>query len=430
MVRLLVVADDFTGALDTGVQFRAKDSIVLVYNEDAGNLRETLARDMQVLIVDTETRHMASDQAFRIVYNIVSIAVELGVSYIYKKTDSGMRGNIGSELAAFLFASGRNHIHYIPAFPKMGRITVGGIHYIDGVPVSESVFGSDPFEPVRKSCVKDIIAEQSDVEVHQMGRRISDGDEEGILVYDSTSEEEMYQLAIELKRKDQLHFLAGCAGFAAILFGMLSLEVQEQKQPRYQGRLLVVCGSINEVTVRQLDYASSHGIYRITLSPEQKLTIGWAESRKGRACIQQWKEKIQSCGDLLIECGVHDRKRTLEYIQRKGLAQTEVRRRIADAMGAVLKGLLDCQVKSTLLVTGGDTLLAFMQQIRQNTLTPLCEVYSGVVLSQFEYRGTVFNLISKSGGFGQDGLLLDLAELVKKQCAEKQEIDLEKGEDK
>ena len=32
-------------------------------------------------------------------------------------------------------------------------VTVGGIHYIDGVPVHQSVFGQDPFEPVRESCV-------------------------------------------------------------------------------------------------------------------------------------------------------------------------------------------------------------------------------------------------------------------------------------
>ena len=40
MVKLLVIADDFTGALDTGVQFRAQKSMVFVYKGDMQKLRK------------------------------------------------------------------------------------------------------------------------------------------------------------------------------------------------------------------------------------------------------------------------------------------------------------------------------------------------------------------------------------------------------
>lgn len=415
MVKLLVIADDFTGALDTGVQFRAKDSLVLVYQQGNQSLKDILKKDIQVLIVDTETRHMNPEEAYRIVFGIVSTAVELGISYIYKKTDSGMRGNIGSELTAFLRASKAAGIHYIPAFPQMGRTTVNGIHYIEGIPVSESVFGADPFEPVKKSAVKDIIAEQSDVKVRQMGRTASDCEADGILVYDSTTEDEMYRLAVGLKEKGQLHFLAGCAGFAAILFWLLGIETHEKVLPDFQKGLLIICGSINSVTVRQLDYASSAGMHRVCLLPEQKLEKEWPDSEEGKACIAGWRAEAQSHEDMIIECGVHDFEQTSVYMRQKNMELEEARCRIADTMGGVLKGLLDCGLKSTLLVTGGDTLLAFMQNIRQNTLVPMCELLSGVVLSQLEYDGTIFNLISKSGGFGRDDLLVTLADLIKKE---------------
>ena len=39
----------------------------------------------------------------------------------------------------------------------MNRITRNGIHYIDGVPVHESVFGKDPFEPVADSYIPEIL---------------------------------------------------------------------------------------------------------------------------------------------------------------------------------------------------------------------------------------------------------------------------------
>lgn len=62
------------------------------------------------------------------------------MQYIYKKTDSALRGNIGAELGALVAASGQKILPFVPAFPQMNRITKGGIHYIDGVPVTESSF--------------------------------------------------------------------------------------------------------------------------------------------------------------------------------------------------------------------------------------------------------------------------------------------------
>ena len=44
--------------------------------------------------------------------------------YIYKKTDSGLRGNIGKELEAALAAGGEEYLTFIPALPAMNRITV------------------------------------------------------------------------------------------------------------------------------------------------------------------------------------------------------------------------------------------------------------------------------------------------------------------
>ena len=110
MVKLLVIADDFTGALDTGVQFKAKESLVLIYQPGDNTIREIMQKSIQVLVIDAETRHMTPQKAYETVFTIISAAMELGIRYIYKKTDSGMRGNIGSELSAFYDASGGRNI--------------------------------------------------------------------------------------------------------------------------------------------------------------------------------------------------------------------------------------------------------------------------------------------------------------------------------
>ena len=162
MIQLFILADDFTGGLDTGVQFAEKGIRTRVVTNPDVDL-EQAAQDCQVLVMVAETRHLFARDAYEIVYRIVKKCADLGVPYLYKKTDSALRGNIGAELSAALKASGADTLYFLPAMPGIQRTTENGIHYISGVPVAESVFGKDPFEPVRKSSVKDLLALQSDV---------------------------------------------------------------------------------------------------------------------------------------------------------------------------------------------------------------------------------------------------------------------------
>lgn len=418
MIKLLVIADDFTGALDTGVQFKARGTQIRVAGLEEKRVLETLKTDLQVLIIDAETRHMGQEEARDVVFRIVAEAVEAGVPCIYKKTDSGLRGNIGSELTGMLEASGERRLHFIPAFPKMGRKTMKGIHYIEGVPVAESVFGADPFEPVCHSAVRDIIASQSKVETHLVGSRNAGEGMEGILIYDAATDEELSRIALTLKQRSQLRLLAGCAGFAAVLPRLLELEQDRGGLPEFHPRLVTVCGSINPITVGQLDEAEREGMLRISLTPQQKLDPGWLNRPEGGRCLDQWLTQMEGWEGVILECGVEDHEETRRYMEQTGLSVEEMRGRISAAMGGVLKGLLDRGLAATLLVTGGDTLLAFLRQIDQEELVPVGELMPGIVLSQITYRNKTYNLISKSGGFGPPTVLADLKHLIHHHCKE------------
>ena len=154
--KLLIVADDLTGGLDTGVQFaRQGISTRVVVNPDPDG--DWVQADAQVLVAVAETRHMPPEAAYDTVFGIVSAGRQGGIPYIYKKTDSALRGNIGAELSAALKASGNDVMAFLPAYPAMNRVTVKGRHYIDGVPVAQSVFGKDPFNPVQESNVQKLI---------------------------------------------------------------------------------------------------------------------------------------------------------------------------------------------------------------------------------------------------------------------------------
>ena len=104
MIHLFVIADDFTGALDTGVQFASYGAATKVV---VGTGLQALEADAQtqVLVVDAETRHLPAAQAYDTVYRLVRWAKEKR-SDASIKTDSALRGNIGAELSAALAADG------------------------------------------------------------------------------------------------------------------------------------------------------------------------------------------------------------------------------------------------------------------------------------------------------------------------------------
>lgn len=411
MIQLLVIADDFTGALDTGIQFQAKDTRVLI-GPDSWKDMAALAGSAQVLIADAETRHMAPMGAFRTVSAFVKEAVRLGIPRVYKKTDSALRGNVGAELAAALEASGLKRLHFVPAFPSMGRTTVGGIHRIDGVPVAESAFRDDPFNSVTCSSVTDILRSQTEAPV-ALVEKGGVGADAGILVYDAETDEDLQRIARTLAGDAELHLLAGCAGFASVLPELLDLEREEEPSFRRGEGFFFLCGSVNRATVRQVEYAAERGFRVLSLSNSQKLNPAWSDGGIGNQALSQLFFHIPENYPVIVE-SFSDREAVpfRDFAAERGFDAERIRVSVSDSMGRLLKALLDLGLRRTFMVTGGDTLLAFMRAIGSAQLEPVTELLPGVVLSRVRYRGDVLQIISKSGGFGDQKLLTELNRLL------------------
>lgn len=152
MIKLLVIADDFTGALDTGVQF-SKQGISTVVSTDTNITFGEVDEEIDVLVIDTESRYLSFEEAYQLIHTIIVSAKKEGVPFIYKKVDSALRGNISAEIKGLLDASEKSAIPFLPAYPEMKRVLIDGDLYIDQVLVSESIFAKDPYEPVIESNV-------------------------------------------------------------------------------------------------------------------------------------------------------------------------------------------------------------------------------------------------------------------------------------
>ncbi len=412
MIKLLVIADDFTGALDTGVQFAQKGIRTKVIMKTT--ISKDIIEEIDVLVVDSETRHKDPNEAAKIVSDITKQAVAVGTEYFYKKTDSALRGNIGAELEAILRASGQNTLAFLPAFPKMNRLTKGGIQYIDNIPVAESVFATDPFNPVIHSAIKEIIAEQSKLEVQQVLEKVCLVENLSILVFDAGSQSELREAGRQCVKKYQIHVFAGCAGLAKELAGLLEFKICPTEKPYLQDKITVLCGSINPISIAQINDAVKNGFVSVQFTAEEILRKNFCGSKKGQEYLHNLKEQIRN-EPYVIFSSNFEKEETILLAKQIGLSEEEMRGRIAENLGTLMGWVYRNGEPRTVMVIGGDTLGKFMEEMSISELTPYCELFPGVVLSEFYFQGEKRKILTKSGGFGEASLLTELKRSFEKE---------------
>lgn len=182
--------------------------------------------------------------------------------------------------------------------------------------------------------------------------------------------------------------------------------------PKLDPRLLVVCGSVNSITLRQLDVAEQNGFSRLRLTPPEARPrlLGERERQRGPAGHQRDAGREPRC---IIETNDEGGNQpTADYAAARGLDLEGLRVGIASSIGHMLGKLFTSPALGTLLLTGGDTLLQCMNCVGIKELEPVCEMEKGVVLARFTYCGCTRYVITKSGGFGHEKLLLDLADRI------------------
>jgi uncharacterized protein YgbK (DUF1537 family) len=96
-----VVADDTTGANDIGLMFSKNRYSTKVV---AFNQQMDVNPDVDVLIIDTDSRLDHSEESYDKVFNATKTLQNLGCTLFFNKTCSVFRGNIGKEFDAMLDA--------------------------------------------------------------------------------------------------------------------------------------------------------------------------------------------------------------------------------------------------------------------------------------------------------------------------------------
>ena len=237
---ILSLADDLTGALEVSAKFAAYGLQAMVTTRLAISKRPAC----DVLVIDTETRHVSEAEAYESVRQILVEASRFNPDTVYKKTDSTLRGNIAAELRALQSVFPARPLIYAPAYVAMGRTVRDGHLYIAGKLIEQTEFAHDPLNPVRESNIRALLNNES------------------ISVLDAESDEETRETVRLMVEADPKPLAAGPAALAEALAMHLPPGTSLSNPLPRIARCLVINGSLHARSYEQINLARSQDCFR------------------------------------------------------------------------------------------------------------------------------------------------------------------------
>ncbi len=335
--RLIILADDLTGAADSAVPFATRGLRTSVV------LSPEAASDAEIVARDTETRAMSLPRAVEETTRIVeSLPSEVPV---FKKIDSMLRGYVGPECAATLAAYRKRQpqarLLIAPAFPLMGRVTRDGIQFVHGKPV-----GHVP-----------TILERAGLRTAVVMPHGSWPEDADAWVCDAESGEDLRWIVAASSQHPAV-LMVGTAGLACILAEQFSIAPCDAI-PRSRGSVLFVVGSVSALARAQVD----------ALSPDVR--------RAAPSAIAA----LDGSTDAVV-CTPSAEGRELDAL---------VSRTLARQLTPILSRY------SALFLTGGSTARAVLDTIGVKELVLLGELEPGVPVS---VTNSGLLIVTKAGAFG------------------------------
>lgn len=246
---IAVLADDLTGAAEIAAIGKRCGLPSRIFSSSA----ETRSAGAGLSVHDTDSRLLAAQEAAQCVAAVAGAFGDTGSAFIFKKTDSVLRGNVVAETVALARATGRNRILLAPANPSLGRTILKGQYFIQGVPISETAFARDPHHPAKSSSVIELLGPSTDWPV-SVGTEGSALPKHGIIVCEVTTPSDVAHWASLLDR-DTL--AAGGADFFQACLKQLGLTHQPTHLPNFSGPALIITGSLTPARETLLARASS-----------------------------------------------------------------------------------------------------------------------------------------------------------------------------
>ncbi len=428
-MKFAIIADDLTGSSDSGVQFARRGLISSVlFNIETMNLEKMNA---DVVVVDTDSRGLKKEEAYQRVTRAAEKIKAFSFDHLYKKVDSTLRGNIGAEVDAVLEIIPKDFAIIAPAYPTIGRTTQNGEHYLNGKLIHETEISRDPKTPVLESNIEKLLHLQNNRQSatltisdilqgeNHIENMLQQFKAEGIqLVVADALEEEHLQMLVEgiLATKYDVLWVgsAGLANHLVSVLGVTKESINDNKLERKEEPVLVVAGSLSQVTKGQIEYMKKQDdISAVEMNPTILFN---QETRKVEMdkCAAKISEELNKGINVVLHVGTSKEQiaGAMENGAKIGFTSTEVSNYIAQTLGEIVSTILGENAVAGLVLTGGDTAKAVSEQIGVSGMELIKEVETGIPLGLLVGEKQI-PAVTKAGAFGSEEALYKSVKLLK-----------------
>lgn len=426
-MKLAIIADDLTGANDSGVQLARhglKTSVLFHMDESSLTSYDTV-------VFDTDSRSIDAEEAYNRVYHAAKLLTDNGFDTLFKKMDSTMRGNIGSEIDAVYDVVQPNFMMIAPGYPKNNRTILEGIHYLNGVPLAETEIALDPKTPVTISYLPDLLKEQTKYSVgeitvkdleaglQQVHAKLEQFKQNNIpyVLVDSTEEQHL-ELILQMTRDLPYTFAwAGSAGIANYLPAHYQLESKSDSLtiPENHGPILTVVGSVNKNSREQLHrLLRQTPIASVSFHSFKAVSADADRAEEMERVYNEVRMKALEGQDVVLFSTAEpiDIELARATGENRGLNHTEVSNEIVRAIGEICARLLEEGLFKGVSMTGGDTAKQICLKWNISGFELLDELEIGVPISRFMGIEDLY-VITKAGGFGKPDVFIDAIQKLK-----------------
>ena len=377
MSKFVVIADDITGAAEiAGVAWGMGCRVGFTTSP------EGLAADgADVTVLATDTRSMSREDAVATTERTVELLrciAPLQRFKIFKKTDSVLRGHVAAELQV-LMRAGYDRALLLPANPSKDRCISHGLYRVGGMLLNETVFGHDPEFPARTADVTAIVGG---------GAHSVTPDAEslpaGISVGDSCSAEDIESYVRRFG--DSRVLFAGAADtFRALLAAAgYSQRTVEPFAGLGSARTLLVFGSTVRHDIMQQPFFVRN---RVAVSNMPDEVFAGEDP-------QLW------CGRMIAEC--RDAGSVVLRIPQRAEVDAARARWLRSAMAVATACAVGEYAPQELVIEGGATAFAVLEQLGWNDFSVVCEVAPGVV--RLRHTGSGICVTFKPGSYPWGGM--------------------------
>ncbi|MFD1415794.1 four-carbon acid sugar kinase family protein [Oceanobacillus jeddahense] len=407
-MKIAIIADDLTGACDTGVQLVNFDLEVAVAIQSKKKLQA------DAIIYNTDSRSMEKQEAYLKVKEISQEIKKESFDIIYKKIDSTMRGNIGSELNALYDEFMPDFIFITPAHPGNGRIVQDGVHYLHGKELSKTEAAKDPKTPVNESNITNIIQRDAEKTVKHLNYKdlrkgyksllklLEDWKKQGIhyITMDAILEED-FKTIIQLFQSEFSVILCGSAGLMNHIPDNLGYKLKKRKNELsydYSPALFVV-GSISEMGRKQLNHLIENtNVLKVELDAVEVIKGGIKKDIEIEKMSADIKTAVKE-GKSVVCYSSDNVEETKVIGEEKGISAIDISNIISEELGNLSVSAIKENNIKNLFLTGGDTAQQVFAKLGVQSYQLLGELELGVPVGKID-DVCMLNTITKAGNFG------------------------------